>query len=99
MNDKAKKPGAARKPRKKMDIPADETKAQKFVRLGIPRVTAALKRLELLKSLAGNSYECTPEQVTKIGDALRKGVNDVIDALEARANKKDGGKSGPSFNF
>lgn len=76
-NAATNKPG--RKPGKTAVDP-NETKAQKFVRLGVPRVTKAVKAIGAIGNLGGNGYESTPEQQEKIIAALRS----AVDAVEKR---------------
>lgn len=87
----ATKPAAAPKVSK---VPADETKAQKFVRLGKPRMVAALKAVDILGNLAGSGYEYTPEQVAKMRQTVQEKVNETFAKF---STDKKGGK--PSFDF
>jgi len=50
----------------------EESKHDKFKRLATPRVTNALKKIELIGNLASSSYEYTPEEVEKIFAALQQ---------------------------
>jgi len=49
-----------------------ESKHDKFKRLATPRVTNALKRIELIGNLSSSGYEYTPEEVEKIFSALQQ---------------------------
>jgi len=60
-----------------------ETKHDKFKRLATPRVTNALKKIELIGNLASSSYEYTPEEVEKIFAALLQ----TLDSTKARFAK------------
>lgn len=51
-----------------------ETKHDKFKRLATPRVTNALKKIELIGNLATSAYEYSPEEVDKIFSALQQTV-------------------------
>lgn len=59
------------------NVPKDETKAQRFVRLGKQRVAKALKQIESIGKLTGANYEHTPEQAEKIVTALEAAVKGV----------------------
>lgn len=63
------------KPRK--SLPKNETKAQKFIRLGSLRTAKALKSVRLLGSLASVSYEYQDDQIKKIVGALREEISAV----------------------
>ncbi len=60
--------------------PDNETKADKFKRLGLARMTAALDKLRLIGNLSGAGYAYTDEQVDLMISTLRK----EVDALEAK---------------
>lgn len=58
-----------------------ENKADKFRRLANRRVPAAIKRINHVTNLfAGNSYESTVEQRTKVIDAIKAAYNRLLDA-------------------
>ena len=46
-----------------------ESKHDKFKRLATPRVTNAIKKIELIGNLSSSGYEYTPEEVEKIFNA------------------------------
>lgn len=58
-------------------VPADESKSQRFVRLGKQRVAKALKQIDAIGKLTGANYEHTPEQAEKIVTALENAVKSV----------------------
>ena len=60
-----------------------ESKHDKFVRLATPRVTTAIKRIELIGNLASSGYEYSPEEVEKIFSALQQ----TLDGTKARFSK------------
>lgn len=74
-------------------VPENETKAQKFVRLGVPRVQKAIKALDAIGNLAGSGYESTTEQQEKIITALRE----KLDAVEKRLAGNT--VTGPAFTL
>jgi hypothetical protein len=72
----------------------NETKAEKFSRLGKYRTTNALVRIAQLETLGGSGYESTPQQRAAILAALRKGVDKVEAAFSTVK-----GDSKPAFDF
>lgn len=77
----------------KSAVDPNETKAQKFVRLGVPRVTRAIKAIGAIGNLGGSGYESTPEQQEKIIAALRGAVDSVEKRLAGNTT------SGPAFTL
>lgn len=63
-------------------VDPNETKAQKFSRLGSLRLNNALKSIDGLRALASGSYESTKAQVDKIETSLNDHVKAAIDALK-----------------
>lgn len=66
--------------RRKADIPKEESKAERFVRVVTPRVVKAIKSISVVGYCAGSTYEYTPQQVKQIVDVL-------LDAVEGVNNK------------
>ena len=60
-----------------------ESKHDKFKRLATPRVTNAVKKIELIGNLSSSGYEYTPEEVEKIFNALQQ----TLDNTKARFSK------------
>lgn len=58
-----------------------ETKRQKFTRLGAVRVSKALKAIDIVSNLAGPGYEYTPADVEKIKTALQGQLDKTIAAF------------------
>jgi len=84
---------AKRKPRVKANIPANETKAMRFVRVVRPRVNKAIKSIGTVGYCASSSYEFTPQQVKDIINSLIMAVQSV----ETKYMSKD--KSAAEFKF
>jgi len=60
-------------------VPENETKAERFKRLGSSYATKALHRIRLVGSLSNKvNYEYTPEQVEKIEKALYNAVEETM---------------------
>jgi hypothetical protein len=69
-------------PRKAQNIPANETKNQKFARLANQKVNQTLTLLKAVGGLGNrNQYESTPEQRKKIGEALTGAVGRAMDQM------------------
>jgi hypothetical protein len=66
----------------------EESKADRFKRLAEPRVSNAIRRIELIGNLGGSSYEFTAEQVEKILASLRAAVDEVEKKFQKGLNKK-----------
>lgn len=83
----------ARKPRTTTPPPADETKAQKFKRLGAPRVSRIVAAIGGLHALAGSSYESTEAQRAEMFGAINAAIAKARASFEPRSRDKSG------FNF
>jgi len=70
--------------KKAANVPDNETKAQRFVRLAQARVGKALKAIELIGNLSGSGYEYTPEQVEKITAALTNRVTATMENFSTK---------------
>lgn len=62
--------------------PADETPAQRFVRVAGSRVLKALDQIDLLANCVGASYAYTSDQVIKLETALNAAVKESIATLK-----------------
>jgi hypothetical protein len=84
------KPATKKTERKKREstAPADESKADRFKRVGTPRINKAVKAISVIGNLSGNGYEYTDEQIGKINDALTDAVK-VTMAKFVKGGKKD----------
>lgn len=72
-----------------------ETKNERFRRLAVARMNAALKQLKLIENLANrNNYEWTDEEAKKMVSALTKAV-ETID----KKFKKTESESDKTFTF
>lgn len=69
-------------PRSKVNIPANETDAQRFVRLANQRVNVVLAGLKAIGQLGNkNQYESKPEQHKKIKEALEGALSKSMEQL------------------
>jgi len=88
---------AAKKGRKKgvSTVPANETDAERFKRVGKLRVSLALAKIDAVGKLTGKGYEFTQEQADKICSALQSSV----DRVKTRYKEPAGGGNRPSFDL
>lgn len=84
---------AEKKKRRKSNIPKDETKEARFIRVVTPRVTKAVKAIRNVGHCAGPAYKYTSEQKKQIIEAIFVAVKDLDDKLEAKKAVED------VFNF
>jgi len=61
-----------------------ETKNQRFKRLGKARMIKALDALDMLINLSSSQYEASPEEVTKMINALNLKVLDIKNSFECQ---------------
>ena len=77
-------------PRGRKAAPANETKAQCFIRIGTPRVNKAITAIDLIGNLAGSSYEYTDDQINMIESAIKsaldRALNNLRDPTERTTN-------------
>jgi hypothetical protein len=71
-----------------MPEPNEESKADRFRRLAEPRVSNAIKKIEIIGNLAGSNYEFTAEQVEKILSSLKAAVDEVEKKFQKGLNRK-----------
>jgi len=80
--------------KKKVTIPKNENKRDKFKRVFTPKVNKALSSIRLIGNGAGAAYEPTAEDVAGMLAKLRE----EVDALEERYTSKGSSKGGFSFD-
>lgn len=91
MNDKTKAPNDAKAKTEKVEL----SNAEKFIKLGGKRVSAAIDKIELIGNLANTSnYEYTDDQIAKIETAL----NDTVKKTMAKFSG-DKEETEKSFSF
>jgi len=62
-----------------------ETKAERFKRIGVPRVRRVLEGMGRLRHIANRAtYEYSPEDAAKVLEALRKGVDELENAFKGQ---------------
>lgn len=72
-----------------------ETRSERFHRLAVARMNAALKQLRLIENLANrNNYEWTEAEAAKMVTALRKSVDEIERRFKQKAPDPD-----KSFEF
>ena len=57
-----------------IDIPENETKEERFIRIATPRVNAVIQKLEILSNCSGATYGYTEEQIEAMFDAIELAV-------------------------
>ena len=57
------------------NIPENETKAEKFIRIATPRVNSVIDKLDILANCAGAAYYYNEEQIESMFDAIRNAVD------------------------
>ena len=57
-----------------IEIPENETKEQRFIRIATPRVNKVINALDILANCSGATYEYTEEQVEAMFDAIEMAV-------------------------
>lgn len=71
-----------------------ESKSERFIRLGKPRVQSVLKSIRILGNCANRStYEYNEEQITK----MFKSIRDALDLTESKFSKSK--KEQEEFDF
>lgn len=68
-------------PRKKTNIPANETPEARFVRVANERVNRILTGLKNLGTLGGSSYASKAEQRTQIKTALETALGKCMESM------------------
>lgn len=68
--------------KKSAKVPENETKAQRFVRVGKTRVNRAIKTVNSVAALSGSGYEYTDEQRDKIVSALEAATANTVASLK-----------------
>ena len=72
-------------PKKRSNVPSNETPAAKFMRLANQRVSRFMKVYKQLGALGGSAYQSTPDQLKKINDALINSHQHAMDSLNRKA--------------
>lgn len=73
--------------KRKSTAPANETKAEKFIRVGNARLVRVRKSLRALGKLDTSAYERKPEQIDAIEKILASELSDTISRLWPSAGK------------
>lgn len=75
---------AKKSTRSKANIPKDESKGDRFVRVVTSRVGKAVKAIKMIGYCSGSTYESTAKQQDAIYRALVEAVNDVNDRFKSK---------------
>jgi hypothetical protein len=77
-------------PRTKKDIPENESKSDRFVRVANPRIKNVIKYMRLTAQMGkGTQYEVSEEQVETIVNTLQSELNALEDSLKHSGSKKE----------
>lgn len=80
-----------KKPRKRQEIPANETKAQRFVRVATPKLRRAIKTVRMLVGTANKRvYEYSDAQVDRIITSLKNALSEVERSFSGALIESDG---------
>ena len=71
-----------------VEIPENETKEERFVRIAIPRVNAVIQKLEILSNCSGNTYGYTEEQIEAMFDAIELAVANARKQFQPKTAKE-----------
>lgn len=78
-----------KKNRKRQEIPADESKADRFVRVVEPRVRKAVKAIGTVAYCSGPAYEHTPEQIGHIIASLGRALDRLGESFATKSDAQD----------
>ena len=68
-----------------LDIPKDESKQARFVRIVLPRIVKAVKAIGVVGYCTGSAYEYTSTQTDQIVSTLHEAVRNLEDKFEGKA--------------
>ncbi len=71
-----------------INIPENETKNEKFVRIASPRVNAVIDKLDILSNCASSNYEYTEEQVENMFQAIRDAVDNCYAQFQPKVKSE-----------
>lgn len=71
-----------------IDIPENETKEERFIRIATPRVNGVIQKLEILSNCSGATYGYTEEQVDAMFDAIELAVASARKQFQPKTAKK-----------
>ncbi len=67
---------------------ATESKSDRFIRVITPRISRAVKSIDLICNCSGSSYEYTEQLVEQITEALFAAVNRVVESYKVTKSDK-----------
>ncbi len=71
-----------------IDIPENETKEERFIRIATPRVNGVIQKLEILSNCSGATYGYTEEQVDAMFDAIELAVANARKQFQPKTVKE-----------
>lgn len=76
-------------------VPANETKHERFIRLGTKRMNNVIRQIQLLGNLCGPNYDCEPDDLTSMHAAVVR----ELDMAFARFTPRKREAAGTGFSF
>lgn len=76
--------------KRKKEVPKEENKSQRFIRVVQPRVGKAIKSIGLVGSVTGSTYDYSNEQAEQIVEALQDAVDKVAARFEGTVDTASG---------
>lgn len=74
--------------RKSLNIHPNETRSERFRRIGNPRINTTLDSIRKLTNLSAPCYEYTEDQIETIVNSLRTATNNLESTLRKRFQAK-----------
>lgn len=76
-------------------VPENETRTDRFKRIGTKRVNAAIRQIQLLGNLSSPNYDCEPHDLALMRDAI---IHE-LDMAVARFTPRKRTAGAPTFTF
>lgn len=71
-----------------VEIPENETKEERFIRIATPRVNGVIQKLEILSNCSGATYGYTEEQIDAMFDAIELAVANARKQFQPKTAKE-----------
>lgn len=76
-------------------VPDNESRRDRFMRIGTKRVNAAIRQIQLLGNLCGPNYECDANDLSLMRDAIANELDMALARFSPR--KRQGAEAAFSF--
>lgn len=80
----AKAAGPARRKMGRKPVPENESRHERFVRLGTRRMNNAIRQIQLLGNLCSPNYECDADDLTRMRDAIHRELDMALARFSPR---------------